>query len=340
VGRLLLVLIAATLAACASRPPAPVVDRSPPPRAAAPAAKPAPAPAAAAETPGAETYTVKRGDTLYSIALDHGMDWREVASLNGITDPSRLQAGQVLRLRAAAPAAAAGGVQVSPVAGSTAPQARPLGADAAPGPVAAAPLPPPAAPAGGGMLRTEPKAVKLPYSEENLAALQRPEPARPAPRPDAPAAPKPEPPAVAATPQPPKPAAEPPRAQGENLEDGVEWSWPAGGKLIAGFSDTSKGMQFAGRMGDPVLATAAGEVVYVGTGIRGLGKLVVIRHNEKYLSVYGHNRDIVVKEKQKVALGQKIAEVGNTDADQPKLHFEIRRFGKPVDPMQFLPARP
>ncbi len=190
------------------------------------------------------------------------------------------------------------------------------------------------------MLRTEPKAVKLPYSEENLAALQRPEPVRPAPKPDAPAAPKPEPPAVAAAPQPPKPAGEPPRAQGENIEDGVEWSWPAGGKLIAGFSDASKGMQFAGRMGDPVLATAAGEVVYVGTGIRGLGKLVVIRHNEKYLSVYGHNRDILVKEKQKVALGQKIAEVGNTDADQPKLHFEIRRFGKPVDPMQFLPARP
>jgi lipoprotein NlpD len=99
-------------------------------------------------------------------------------------------------------------------------------------------------------------------------------------------------------------------------------------------------MQFAGRMGDPVYATAAGEVVYVGTGIRGLGKLVVVRHNEKYLSVYGHNRDILVKEKQKVAPGQKIAEVGNTDADQPKLHFEIRRFGKPVDPMQFLPARP
>ncbi len=98
-------------------------------------------------------------------------------------------------------------------------------------------------------------------------------------------------------------------------------------------------MQFSGRMGDPVTATASGEVVYVGTGIRGLGKLVVIRHNEKYLSVYGHNRDIVVKEKQKVAMGQKIAEVGNTDAEQPKLHFEIRRFGKPVDPAQFLPSR-
>jgi lipoprotein NlpD len=316
-----------------------VIDRAPPPRAAAPAAKPAPAPAA--EAPRAETYTVKRGDTLYSIALDHGMDWREVASLNGIGDPGRLQVGQVLRLRAAAPAPAASGVQVSPVAGATAPQARPLGTDATPAPVAAAPLPPPAASAAGSaLLRTEPKAVKLPYSEENLASLQRPEPVRPAPKPDAPAAPKPEPPAVAAVPPPPKPAAEPSKAQGENIEDGVEWSWPAGGKLIAGFSETSKGMQFSGRMGDPVLATAAGEVVYVGTGIRGLGKLVVIRHNEKYLSVYGHNRDIVVKEKQKVALGQKIAEVGSTDADQPKLHFEIRRFGKPVDPMQFLPARP
>jgi len=336
---LLALSIAAALAACASRPPAPVVDRAPPPRAAAPAAKPAPA----VEAPRAETYTVKRGDTLYGIALDQGMDWREVASLNNITDPGRLQVGQVLRLRAAAaPGATASGVQVSPVAGAAAPQARPLGADASPAPAAAAASAPSAAPAaaaGGPLLRTEPKAVKLPYSEENLAALQRPEPARPAPKPDAPAAPKPEPPGAVATPQPQKPAAEPSKPQKENIEDGVEWSWPASGKLISGFSESTKGMQFAGRMGDPVFATAAGEVVYVGTGIRGLGKLVVIRHSEKYLSVYGHNRDILVKEKQKVALGQKIAEVGNTDADQPKLHFEIRRFGKPVDPMQFLPAR-
>jgi lipoprotein NlpD len=189
-------------------------------------------------------------------------------------------------------------------------------------------------------MRTEPKAVRLPYSEDNLALLSRPEPPRAAPKPEAPPAPKPE--VAAATPPAPapRPAPEPARPQNENLEDGIEWSWPVNGKLISGFSEGSKGMQFAGRMGDPVHATAAGEVVYVGTGIRGLGKLVVIRHSEKYLSVYGHNRDIVVKEKQKVALGQKIAEVGNSDADQPKLHFEIRRFGKPVDPTQFLPARP
>ncbi len=347
--RVAVLLAAFALAACASRPPAPVVDRSPPPRPAAPAAS---APAAKPETRAddrVDTHVVKRGDTLYSIALDHGMDWRELASLNGITDPGRLQVGQTLRLRTVQ-AASAGGVEVMPIGGAAGPQARALGGDAPAAPAAATPgaaasAAPPAAPSSA--LRTEPKAVKLPYSEENLAAVSRPEPARAAAKPEAPpAAAKPDAPpvAVATLPkpavEPAKPQPEPARPRNENLEDGVEWSWPVSGKLIAGFSDSSKGLQFSGRMGDPVHATAAGEVVYVGTGIRGLGKLVVIRHSEKYLSVYGHNRDIVVKERQKVVLGQKIAEIGNTDADQPKLHFEIRRFGKPVDPMQFLPGRP
>jgi len=334
--------LVALIAACASRPPAPVVDRQPTPKPQAAAAAAAPV---RDERP--ETYTVKRGDTLYSIALDNGVDWRDVASLNGLSDPGRLQVGQVLRLRAAPPpgqktADAGAGVQVNPIAGSGAIQARPLGGEPPP---AATPLPAAAATAGaaaaaGSLLKTEPKAAKLPYSDDNLAALQRAD-ARPAPKPEAPpvAAAKPEAPPAPKPEAAAKPAEAPKNAAVENLEDGVEWSWPADGKIIAAFSDSSKGVQIAGRPGDPVLATATGEVVYVGTGIRGLGKLVVIRHSDKYLSVYGHNRDILVKEKQRVSKGQKIAEVGSTDADQPKLHFEIRRFGKPVDPMQFLPPR-
>ncbi len=115
--------------------------------------------------------------------------------------------------------------------------------------------------------------------------------------------------------------------------------WPATGKLVTGFSDTAnlKGIDIAGKEGQPVAASAAGKVVYAGTGLRGYGKLVIIKHNATYLSAYAHNREILVKEGQQVAKGQKIAEMGNTDSDQVKLHFEIRRQGKPVDPLKYLP---
>ena len=102
----------------------------------------------------------------------------------------------------------------------------------------------------------------------------------------------------------------------------------------------SKGVDIAGRLGDPVQASAAGRVVYSGEGIPAYGKLVIIRHSTVYLSAYAHNRAILVKEGQSVTKGQKIAELGATGADQAKLHFEIRRFGKPVDPLQYLPSRP
>jgi len=115
--------------------------------------------------------------------------------------------------------------------------------------------------------------------------------------------------------------------------------WPARGKLVTGFSDTAnlKGIDIAGKAGQPVLASAAGKVVYAGTGLRGYGKLVIVKHNADYLSAYAHNREILVKEGQQVTKGQKIAEMGNTDSDQVKLHFEIRQRGKPVDPLRFLP---
>ncbi|HWC45033.1 MAG TPA: peptidoglycan DD-metalloendopeptidase family protein, partial [Casimicrobiaceae bacterium] len=122
--------------------------------------------------------------------------------------------------------------------------------------------------------------------------------------------------------------------------DHLDWMWPAKGKIVTNFSETAnlKGIDIAGTAGEPVRASAPGRVVYAGNGLRGYGKLIIIKHNDTYLSAYAHNREILVKEGQQVTRGQKIAEMGNTDADQVKLHFEIRRHGKPMDPTKYLPA--
>jgi lipoprotein NlpD len=304
-----------------------VSDRRPPEKPAAPAAVQPPA-----APGGPQFYTVKRGDTLYSIALDHGLDWRELAAMNAITDPARLRLGQQLMVRPAAAAAPAaeGPVVVSPVVPSAPVAARPLGADGATS-AAAAPSPGVALPPAGaatGALKTEPKGLRLPYSDENLALLQRGDAGRTAAAPAAAAPAKPEAPPAA-----PKPAPDSGAAQ-------IDWSWPAGGKVIGGFNgSSSKGIDIAGKVGDPVLASAAGVVQYVGEGIPSLGKLVIIKHGDTYLSAYAHNSEILVKESQKVAKGQQIAKMGTTGTDQPKLHFEIRRQGAPLDPLQYLPQR-
>ena len=115
--------------------------------------------------------------------------------------------------------------------------------------------------------------------------------------------------------------------------------WPSGGPVLASFDDPkNKGIDLGGKAGDPVLAAADGRVVYAGAGLRGYGNLVIIKHNNVFLTAYAHNQTLLVKEDQAVKRGQKIAEMGNTDADQVKLHFEIRRQGKPVDPARYLPA--
>jgi lipoprotein NlpD len=325
IGYVLVCVVAALAAGCASRAPAPVSDRRPPEKPPAPAVVQAPAAPA-----GPQFYTVKRGDTLYSIALDHGVDWRELAAMNAITDPTRLRLGQQLMVRPAAAAPAAEGpVVVSPVVPSAPVAARPLGAEGAPSAAApsAAVAPPPAGGATGA-LKTEPKALRLPYSDENLALLQRGDTARTAAAPTTAPPTRPEAPPAA-----PKPAPDPGAAQ-------IDWSWPAGGKVISGFNgSSSKGIDIAGKVGDPVLASAAGVVQYVGEGIPSLGKLVIIKHGDTYLSAYAHNSEILVKESQKVARGQQIAKMGTTGTDQPKLHFEIRRQGAPLDPLQYLPQR-
>ena len=118
------------------------------------------------------------------------------------------------------------------------------------------------------------------------------------------------------------------------------WIWPAQGSLIAGFDEAkNKGLDIGGKAGDAVLAAADGRVVYAGAGLRGYGNLIILKHNNTYLTAYAHNQTLLVKEDQSVQKGQKIAEMGNSDADRVKLHFEIRRQGKPVDPARYLPAR-
>jgi lipoprotein NlpD len=120
------------------------------------------------------------------------------------------------------------------------------------------------------------------------------------------------------------------------------WVWPAGGAIIGRYASNgslNKGIDIAGNMGEPILAASDGAVVYAGSGLRGYGELVIIKHNDTYVSAYGHNRRLLVHEGQQVKVGQKIAEMGSTGTDRVKLHFEIRRQGKPVDPMQYLPRR-
>lgn len=123
-------------------------------------------------------------------------------------------------------------------------------------------------------------------------------------------------------------------------DDDVTWAWPAAGSVVGAFDDVRhKGISVGGKAGDPVLAAADGRVVYAGSGLRGYGNLIIIKHNTTYLSAYAHNQTLLVKEDQTVRRGQKIAEMGSTEADRVELHFEIRRQGRPIDPVKLLPAK-
>ena len=162
-------------------------------------------------------------------------------------------------------------------------------------------------------------------------------PGAPAPLPPAVAPPAAAPPIAAAPPTaPPVAAPEPSRTPSASLP----WIWPTPGKVIETFDDPrNKGIDIAGNEGAPVQAAADGEVVYVGSAVRGYGNLVIVRHSDDFITAYAHNRKVLVAEKQSVKRGQAIAELGRSDADRPKLHFEIRHQGKPVDPLKYLPAR-
>ena len=329
------VAAALILAGCMTRPPAPVDERGPPIFFPPPSPPP---PAAVAREPEAPPplYTVKRGETLAQIALEHGLDYRELAAWNNIENPNVIRVGQVLVFAPPGQAATGpGGVVTAPLV--TAPSI-------APSNEARALM---TSPGRGNTptFKTEPRAMKLPYSDQALAQLERSSisiaaPAAPATAPATAAASPASATAPASTNIAKATPSRPESARVPEIDDAkVDWAWPTSGKVIAGFSERSnlKGIDIGGKAGQPVLASAAGRVVYAGAGLRGYGKLVIVKHNNTYLSAYAHNREILVKEGQQVSKGQKIGEMGDTDADQVKLHFEIRRLGKPIDPAKFLP---
>ena len=155
---------------------------------------------------------------------------------------------------------------------------------------------------------------------------------------DGKAPPPPATPAASTPPAPPPVAPAPPVAR--EGDDNVNWLWPANGSVVGSFDETrTKGIAIAGKAGDPVVAAADGKVVYAGSGLRGYGNLVIIKHNNTYLTAYAHNQALMVKEEQAVKRGQKIAEMGSSDAERVQLHFEIRKQGKPIDPARLLPPR-
>ncbi|MEY3762070.1 MAG: hypothetical protein RL281_675 [Pseudomonadota bacterium] len=299
------VLSVCLLAACTSRPrgPIPVEDRvagqstsrpvqrvqpqaaSDSARATAPVATSSPVsmgPAMAgsenAGKPG--FYSVRPGDTLTKIALDHGQAWRDIAKWNGLDNPNMIEVDQVLRV---------------------APPVMELAANRQTKPVMAQ-NPTPANTSASNT--PTPTASSAPASSASNAAASASAPVN-------------------------------------VTDDGMTFAWPHPGPVLAGFDEAkNKGLDFAGKAGDPVLAAGDGKVVYAGSGLRGYGNLVILKHNNTYLTAYAHNQTLLVKEDQSVTKGQRIADMGSSDSDRVKLHFEIRKQGKPVDPAKLLPARP
>ena len=289
-------------------------------------------------------YIVQRGDTLHSIGMTHGIDVQKLSEWNSISDPRSLRIGQKLSLyipktdsQPTLYALTDQPIQSTPESVS---------------PASIAMLPENAASntsvtAHHGNIKRAPKAMKLPYSEQNMAQLKRPDAQIAAMMPiaatsgvtvssNAPGLTTP-PPVEKNT----RIVAAPPLDTQKNERNthnlSTDWIWPANGKILSTFSKNSKGVKISGQSGEAVLASASGAVVYSGNGLRGYGNLIIIKHNDTYLSAYAHNSRILVKEGDSVTKGQKIAEMGNTDSDTVQLHFEIRKNGKPVDPLIYLP---
>ncbi len=315
-------LAAVFVASCASRQPAPVSERAQPQLARSPSTKIETGTKSATEPSSpavAKVHVVQKGETLIAVALQHGVDYRELAAWNNIENVNLIHVGQEIRLSSpvseASPAQTSG-VVATPLQTGSSPVARPIDPPLSPAGTA---------PPGAAGAKSGPLAVKVPYSDKALADLEA-EARSAAGQPGAQQA--------VAVPASPSGPAQPLKADDEK----IDWAWPAKGKLLSSYTDASKGIDIAGTLNAPVLAAADGKVMYSGTGIRGYGKLVILKHSNVFLSAYAHNQNIVVKEGQDVKRGQKIAEMGSTDTDQVKLHFEIRKQGKPVDPAKLLPA--
>jgi len=363
-NRFCTIALLAALAGCAARNPAPVSDARPPADArGAVAVPPTSVPAVATATglpPGgalsakpldpSKIHIIQTGDTMFSIARKYGLDYRELAAWNNIVNPTSIRLGDTLRLtRPDSPTTPILGTtdpasQVTPNTNSTAPLTA--------GEVTTTPLiltPPIVLEKpliNSAAMKVEPKASKLAYTDQAYAKLLAESggatgaPALPSAPTSAAVAP-----ATSALPTPattPAPAVTPPAPANTTATapgDMPNWSWPVKGKVVTTFTETTKGIDIAGTRGKPVLAAAAGKVIYNEAGLRGYGRMIIIKHNEQWLTAYAHNEKILVQKDQEIKQGQKIAEMGSSDTDSVKLHFEIRKLGKPVDPMKYLPAQ-
>lgn len=256
------------------------------------------------------SYVVRKGDTLYRIALDHGQSYSDLVAWNSLKNPNDIKVDQVLRV-ASPDLSSSAGVQTASVNSVPAVEVRNLSS------------------LNPSTNKVSPKGDKHPYSEANLLEMQKADTAATSVS------------AIAIKPESSNSKAlERTTPQTGTEQDAIDWIWPTDGKVVGNFDDAkNKGLDISGKLGQDVFAAGAGKVMYEGSGIRGYGNLVIIKHSNNLLSAYAHNKVNVVKEGQTINKGQKIAEMGNSDSEAVKLHFEIRQQGKPVDPSRFLPVR-
>jgi lipoprotein NlpD len=315
-----LLILMAALVGCSSNPRAPVIDRAPTERPNSEATNPTPVTKPAKQTDWRpNTYIVQTSDTMYSIGQRFGLDYREIAALNGIPAPYSIKPGQTLsipRKSATSPQVYQTGEEATTV---------PLGSDQ---PIVWQSNAPET---DSTPIVNTPKVFREPYSDQ---AYNRESPTIVIEKSvnrstDLP---------LGTTSQPTvQPLPE--RTVQTAPVQAITWAWPHSGKVISNFGSANKGLDIAGKVGQSVKAAAAGKVIYSGSDLRGYGRMVIIKHNDLFLSVYAHNSHIYVKEGQLVSIGQKIAELGSTASSRPKLHFEIRRQGKSINPRQYIPVR-
>ncbi|MEX2499619.1 MAG: peptidoglycan DD-metalloendopeptidase family protein [Wenzhouxiangellaceae bacterium] len=278
--------------------------------------------------PAPEAYRVRRGDTLYSIAFRYGLDWRNVARWNGITAPYTIHVGDWIRLQPQPDMRPA--VVVSPRPAQQSTPRRETGSEAQSPSQASRDRTAPTAAESGTEMEMEAETETGPDRAAARAPTESSTGSRARTRPE------------------PQPAAgdraantdSPPPAPTRNV-GGVAWRWPTEGRVARVFNAgaSRKGILIAGRGGQAVRAAAEGEVVYSGNGLLGYGELIIVKHSDRMLSAYAHNRERLVGEGDRVRSGQLIARMGSNERDENVLHFEIRQDGKPSDPVEFLPRR-
>ena len=347
------------VSACESNPPAPVIERTPQTSKPKPpvAGKPIEPKSAVAKDWRPDSHTVIKGETLFGIGLQFGIDYKEIAAVNNIPAPYPIRIGQKLDLSSFKTKTVAASDSIKPE--TTKPDAIKPDDGVVVSSIKVEPvttgtaIKPNSAPVSSAVtpILTEPKATREPYS---VAAWNRVTPTKTAINKPIETKPADNKPVNAADSKPTdekptdfKPTdVKPTDVKSTDVkstdvkptdDESLNWGWPTQGKISASFNEASnKGIDIAGASGQAINAAAPGKVIYSGSDLRGYGKLVIIKHNKTYLSVYAHNSKIVVKEGQAIAAGQKIAEMGNTDANSVKLHFEIRRLGKSIDPTKYL----